>query len=108
MKEDISIKKAQEMVDAWIKKYGGRYFGVLTNMAILSEEVGEVARVISRKYGEQTSKNGDERDLADELCDVLWVLLAIANQTGIDITEAFWKNMEKKTSRDKTRHIKTI
>lgn len=105
MDKDISIKKAQEMVDNWIKTYGGDYFGVLTNMAILTEEVGEVARVIARVYGEQNSKKGDERDLADELCDVIWVTLALANQTGIDITEAFYRNIEKKTIRDKNRHV---
>lgn len=107
MKEEISIHEAQRMVDCWIKEYGGKYFDILTNMAILTEEVGEVARVVARKYGEQTAKSGDERDLADELCDVIWVVMAIANQTGIDITDAFRKNIEKKTIRDKSRHIKT-
>lgn len=106
MNEEISIEKAQKMVDSWITTYGGKYFDVLTNMAILTEEVGEVARVVARQYGEQTSKVGDERNLADELCDVMWVVMAIANQTGIDLTEAFLKNIEKKTNRDKYRHIK--
>lgn len=101
----MTIKEAQSVVDNWIKTYGGKYFGVLTNMAILSEEVGEVARVIARQYGEQTPKPGDERNLADELCDVMWVVMALANQTGIDLTEAFEKNIAKKTKRDKDRHI---
>lgn len=106
MNENISLKGAQEQVDAWIKKYGVRYFSELTNMAILTEEVGEVARLISRKYGEQSFKKSDsEKDLADEMADVLWVLICLANQTGVDLTEAFKKNIEKKTSRDKTRHL---
>ncbi len=104
--KEISIKEAQQQVDAWIKQYGVRYFSELTNMAILTEEVGEVARIIARKYGEQSFKEKDkEVDLADELADVLWVLICLANQTGIDLEEAFRKNMEKKTGRDKTRHI---
>ncbi|MDE5423160.1 nucleotide pyrophosphohydrolase [Ancylomarina sp. DW003] len=106
MNENISLKEAQEQVDAWIKKYGVRYFSELTNMAILTEEVGEVARLISRKYGEQSFKKSDsEKDLADEMADVLWVLICLANQTGVDLTEAFKKNIEKKTRRDKTRHL---
>lgn len=93
------------MVDLWIKKYGVRYFNELTNMAILSEEVGEVARIISRKYGEQSFKESDKKhDLADEMADVLWVLMCLANQTGVDLNEAFQKNLEKKTIRDKDRH----
>lgn len=104
--EEISIRQAQEMVDKWIKTYGVRYFNELTNMAILTEEVGEVARIIARKYGEQSFKESDkQKDLGDEMADVLWVLLCLANQTGIDMTEAFQKNLEKKTSRDKERHI---
>ncbi len=104
--EEISIKEAQQQVDAWIKQYGVRYFSELTNMAILTEEVGEVARIIARKYGEQSFKEKDKKvDLADEMADVLWVLICLANQTGVDLEEAFRKNMEKKTSRDKTRHI---
>lgn len=103
---EISIKQAQEMVDHWIRTYGVRYFNELTNMAILTEEVGEVARIIARTYGEQSFKESDKRkDLADEMADVLWVLLCLANQTGIDLTEAFEKNLRKKTERDKERHI---
>jgi NTP pyrophosphatase (non-canonical NTP hydrolase) len=104
--EEISIRQAQEMVDKWIKTYGVRYFNELTNMTILTEEVGEVARIIARKYGEQSFKESDkQKDLGDEMADVLWVLLCLANQTGINMTEAFQKNLEKKTSRDKERHI---
>lgn len=103
---EITIKEAQEQVDAWIKSVGVRYFSELTNMAILTEEVGEVARIISRRYGDQSFKAGEEQsDLSDELCDVFWVLLCLANQTGVDLTAAFEKNIEKKTKRDKTRHI---
>jgi len=103
---EITIKEAQEQVDAWIKKYGVRYFSELTNMAILTEEVGEVARLISRKYGDQSFKAGEsEKDLGDEMADVLWVLICLANQTGVDLTEALKKNIEKKTQRDKTRHF---
>lgn len=101
----MSIEEAQKIVDQWIKTYGVRYFNELTNMAILTEEVGEVARIISRKYGEQSSKESDlDKKLSDELADVLWVLICIANQTGIDLTEAFVKNVEKKTLRDFERH----
>nr|WP_290638043.1 nucleotide pyrophosphohydrolase [Labilibaculum sp.] len=101
----IGIKEAQEMVDQWIKKYGVRYFNELTNMAILTEEVGEVARIVSRKYGEQSFKESDKKvDLADEMADVLWVLMCLANQTGVDLNEAFQKNIKKKTNRDKDRH----
>ncbi|RXQ95060.1 pyrophosphatase [Ancylomarina salipaludis] len=103
---ELSIKAAQEQVDAWIKEYGVRYFSELTNMAILTEEVGEVARLIARKYGDQSFKSSDsDKDLGDEMADVLWVLICLANQTGIDLTEAFKKNLEKKTSRDKNRHL---
>ncbi|MGL5562385.1 MAG: nucleotide pyrophosphohydrolase [Tannerellaceae bacterium] len=103
---DITIKEAQQQVDHWIKTYGVRYFNELTNMAILTEEVGELARLVSRKYGEQSFKESDKnKDLGDEMADILWVLMCMANQTGIDLTEAFRKNIEKKTSRDKDRHI---
>ena len=101
----MTIAEAQSIVDDWIKKYGVRYFSELTNMAVLTEEVGEVARIISRKYGDQSFKESDKKDLGDELADVLWVLICLANQTGIDLTEAFEKNFRKKTDRDKTRHI---
>ena len=102
---EITIKEAQEIVDKWIKTVGVRYFNELTNMAILTEEVGEVARIIARTYGEQSFKDSDKKhDLGDEMADVLWVLICLANQTGIDLTEAFKKNLEKKTSRDGERH----
>jgi len=102
----MTITQAQEKVDQWIKTYGVRYFNELTNMAILTEEVGEVARIIARKYGEQSFKEReDENNLSDELADVLWVLICIANQTGIDLTLALEKNIEKKTKRDNNRHI---
>ena len=101
----MTISEAQSIVDEWIKKYGVRYFSELTNMAVLTEEVGEVARIISRKYGDQSFKESDNKDLGDELADVLWVLICLANQTGVDLTDAFEKNLRKKTNRDKTRHI---
>ncbi|HNZ61373.1 MAG TPA: nucleotide pyrophosphohydrolase [Paludibacteraceae bacterium] len=102
----MTLQEAQQIVDNWIKTYGVRYFGELTNMAILTEEVGELARVIVRTYGEQSYKEKEEKsDLADEMADVLWVLLCLANQTGVDLTEAFSKNIEKKTLRDAQRHI---
>ena len=100
----MTIKEAQERIDAWIKEYGVRYFDELTNMAILTEEVGEVARIMARRYGEQSFKDGEKADLGDELADVLWVLICIANQTGTDLTEALKKNLEKKTKRDHSRH----
>ena len=104
--EEITLKEAQHLVDHWIKTYGVRYFNELTNMAILTEEVGEVARLIARTYGEQSFKESDKhKDLGDEMADVLWVLICLANQTGIDLTYAFRKNIEKKTKRDKERHI---
>lgn len=104
--EEITLKEAQRQVDHWIKTYGVRYFNELTNMAILTKEVGEVARVISRTYGEQSFKESDKKhDLGDEMADVLWVLMCLANQTGVDLSEAFHKNLEKKTNRDKERHI---
>src|SRR6476620_11052156 len=101
----MPIKEAQQTVDEWIKTNGVRYFNELTNMAILTEEVGEVARLISRVYGEQSFKESDKnKELSDELADVLWVLICIANQTGVDLTSALQKNFEKKTNRDATRH----
>ena len=103
--EGITIKQAQEAVDKWIKTYGVRYFSELTNMAILTEEVGELARVMSRTYGDQSFKTGEKANLGDEMADVLWVLICMANQTGIDLTTEFKKNMDKKTARDSTRHI---
>ncbi|KOO69271.1 MULTISPECIES: nucleotide pyrophosphohydrolase [Prevotellaceae] len=101
----MTIREAQQLVDQWIKQYGVRYFSELTNMACLTEEVGELARIMARKYGDQSFKQGEEQDPADEMADVLWVLMCLANQTGVDLTEALRKNLEKKTSRDKTRHI---
>lgn len=103
--KSIKITEAQQMVDEWIKTIGVRYFSELTNLAMLTEEVGELARIISRTYGDQSFKKSDEgKDLADELADVLWVLICLANQTGVDLNEAFLKNIEKKTNRDKDRH----
>ena len=104
-KRAITIQEAQERVDKWIKEYGVRYFNEMTNMAILTEEVGEVARIMARTYGEQSFKDGEGKELGDELADVLWVLICIANQTGVDLTEAFEKNLDKKTARDMKRHI---
>lgn len=101
----MTIEEAQKTVDNWINTIGVRYYSELTNMAILTEEVGEVARIIARKYGDQSFKESDKQiDLADEMADVLFVLICLANQTGIDLTEALKKNLEKKTSRDKDRH----
>ena len=105
MDNDITIREAQQLVDQWIRQYGVRYFSELTNMACLTEEVGELARIMARKYGDQSFKQGEEQDPADEMADVLWVLMCLANQTGVDLTEALRKNLEKKTSLDKTRHI---
>lgn len=102
---EITLTRAQQQVDEWIKKYGVRYFSELTNMAILTEEVGELARIMARKFGDQSFKKSEEEiQLADEMADVLWVLICLANQTGVDLDEAFRKNMEKKTARDKDRH----
>ncbi len=102
----MDIKELQKSIDNWIKQYGVRYYNELTNMAILTEEVGEVARIMARQYGEQSSKKSDEKlNLADELADVIFVVTCIANQTGIDLQEAIEKNLEKKTKRDKERHI---
>ncbi|WP_158858818.1 nucleotide pyrophosphohydrolase [Lunatibacter salilacus] len=101
----MTIAEAQQQVDKWIQTTGVRYFSELTNMAILTEEVGEVARIMSRKYGEQSFKESDkDKDLADEMADVLWVLICLANQTGVDLTDALEKNFEKKNIRDKDRH----
>ena len=101
----MTIQEAQQRVDAWIKQYGVRYFSELTNMVVLTEEVGEVARVIARRYGDQSSKPGDDLDLADELADVMWVVMCLANQTGIDLDAALERNFAKKTSRDSHRHL---
>ncbi len=100
----MTIREAQNTVDQWIKQYGVRYFSELTNMAVLTEEVGELARVIARKYGDQSFKAGENDNLGDEMADVLWVLLCLANQTGVDLTKELQKNIEKKTRRDKERH----
>ena len=102
----MTIEEAQKKVDGWIRKYGVRYFSELTNMAVLTEEVGEVARIMSRRYGDQSFKEGEDPDaLADELADVFWVLVCIANQTGVDLTAAFEKNLAKKTASDSHRHL---
>lgn len=101
----MTISEAQKIVDGWIKEYGVRYFDEMTNLAILTEEVGEVARIMARKYGEQSFKEGEKSDLSDELADVLWVLICIANQTGVDLTEALQRNIDKKTKRDNRRHL---
>lgn len=101
----MTIKEAQQIVDQWIKKYGVRYFSELTNMAVLTEEVGELARVIARKYGDQSFKAGEKDNLGEEMADVLWVLICLANQTGVDLTEELRKSIEKKTQRDKERHL---
>ena len=103
----MTIKEAQKIVDSWIKEKGVRYFNELTNTIILMEEVGELARIVSRKYGEQSYKEGEENlDISDELADVLWVLICISNQTGVDLTEALKKNIKKKNYRDSERHLK--
>ena len=101
----MTLAEAQKSVDNWIKKYGVRYFSELTNMTILTEEVGELARVMARKYGDQSFKEGEEDNMDEELAYILWVLLCIANQTEVDLSEAFAKNIEKKTKRDNTRHL---
>jgi NTP pyrophosphatase (non-canonical NTP hydrolase) len=101
----MTLQEAQQQVDQWIKVHGVRYFNEMTNMAMLTEEVGEVARIMARRYGEQSEKESDKsKDLGDEMADVLWVLICLANQTGVDLTTAFQKNLEKKTERDKDRH----
>jgi NTP pyrophosphatase (non-canonical NTP hydrolase) len=101
----MTLEQAQQQVDEWIKTHGVRYFNELTNMAMLTEEVGEVARIMARRYGEQSEKESDKNnDLGDEMADVLWVLICLANQTGVNLTEAFARNLEKKSERDKDRH----
>jgi NTP pyrophosphatase (non-canonical NTP hydrolase) len=101
----MTLQEAQQQVDQWIKVHGVRYFNEMTNMAMLTEEVGEVARIMARRYGEQSEKESDKsKDLGDEMADVLWVLICLANQTGVDLTTAFQRNLEKKTKRDKDRH----
>ena len=100
----MTLEEAQKEVDSWIKTYGVRYFSELTNMTVLTEEVGELARVMARKYGDQSFKQGEKDNLADEMADVLWVLICLANQTGVNLTVAFRQNLEKKTNRDKDRH----
>ena len=104
-REPLTLSGAQKLVDQWVNTYGVRYFSELTNMAILTEEVGELARQMARTYGDQSFKQGEAPNLGDEMADVLWVLLCLANQTGIDLEEELRRNIEKKTSRDKTRHI---
>ena len=105
MHDDITLNEAQRAVDQWIKEYGVRYFSELTNMAVLTEEVGELARVIARRYGDQSFKAGETDNLGEEMADVLWVLLCLANQTGVNLTDEFGKNLQKKTQRDNLRHI---
>ena len=105
MGTEMTIREAQEAVDRWIKEYGVRYFSELTNMAVLTEEVGELARVMARKYGDQSFKAGEKENLGEEMADVLWVLLCLANQTGVDLTEELRRSIEKKTRRDALRHI---
>ena len=100
----MTLEEAQKQVDQWIKTYGVRYFSELTNMAVLTEEVGELARIMARTYGDQSFKEGERHDLGDEMADVLWVLICLANQTGINLTDAFERNLKKKTNRDKDRH----
>ena len=102
----MTIEEAQKTVDQWIKTYGVRYFSELTNMAILTEEVGELARVMARKYGEQSFKPGEKDNIADEMAVILWVLICLANQTGVNLTNALKANIDKKTTRDKERHLK--
>ena len=102
---DITLRQAQQMVDEWINRYGVRYFSELTNMAVLTEEVGELARIMARKYGDQSFKPGEATDPDDEMADILWVLLCLANQTGIDLNQALLDNLKKKTMRDKERHL---
>jgi NTP pyrophosphatase (non-canonical NTP hydrolase) len=102
---NMTLREAQDKVDQWIKTYGVRYFNELTNMAVLTEEVGELARIMARKYGEQYFKEGEKQDPSEEMADILWVLICLANQTGVDLTEALQKSFEKKTLRDKERHI---
>jgi NTP pyrophosphatase (non-canonical NTP hydrolase) len=105
MADNMTIKELQDSVDQWVKKYGVRYFSELTNMACLTEEVGELARVMARKYGDQSFKAGEKANIGEEMADVLWVLVCLANQTGVDLTEEIRKSFEKKTFRDSTRHL---
>ena len=105
MDKKLTVIEAQQLVDQWIKQYGVRYFSELTNMAILTEEVGELARVMARTYGDQSFKTGEKANIGDEMADILWVLLCLTNQTGINLEEEFRKNLEKKTQRDQTRHL---
>lgn len=102
--QSITLEEAQQQVDSWIKTYGVRYFSELTNMTVLTEEVGELARVMARKYGDQSFKAGEKDNLREEMADIFWVLCCLANQTGVDLTEEFRKSMDKKTKRDATRH----
>ena len=104
----MTIREAQERVDQWIREYGVRYFNELTNMTLLTEEVGELARIMARRYGEQSFKEGEKQDAAEEMADVLWVLICLANQTGVDLTQALEASFEKKTRRDKDRHKNNI
>ena len=100
----MTLEEAQKQVDSWIKEYGVRYFSELTNMACLTEEVGELARIMARRYGDQSFKEGEKQDPSEEMADILWVLICLANQTGVDLTDALKKSFEKKTKRDKDRH----
>ena len=104
----MTLNEAQKRVDQWIKTYGVRYFNEMTNMAVLTEEVGELARIMARKYGEQSFKEGENQDPAEEMADVLWVLICLANQTGVNLTDALERSFEKKTQRDNTRHKNNI
>lgn len=104
----MTLNEAQKRVDQWIKTYGVRYFNEMTNMAILTEEVGELARIMARKYGEQSFKEGEKQDPAEEMADVLWVLICLANQSGVNLTDALERSFEKKTQRDNTRHKNNI
>ncbi len=106
--DNTTLRNLQQMVDEWIKTYGVRYFNELTNMACLTEEVGELARIIARKYGEQSFKEGEKPNLGEEMADILWVLTCLANQTGVDLTEEMRKSFEKKTKRDSNRHINNV
>jgi mazG nucleotide pyrophosphohydrolase domain protein len=104
MHDELSIKEAQKLVDKWIHEYGVRYFSELTNMACLTEEVGELARAMARTYGDQSFKEGEKHNIGEEMADILWVLMCLANQTGVDLTEELQKSFDKKTKRDKDRH----
>lgn len=106
--DNTTLRNLQQMVDEWIKTYGVRYFNELTNMACLTEEVGELARIIARKYGEQSFKEGEKPNLGEEMADILWVLTCLANQTGVDLTEEMRKSFDKKTKRDSNRHINNV